>query len=511
MTKERTVASVIILIALMGKVLGFLRELLLANYFGTSSLVDIYLMSVTIPSILFGFLPAIGTAFTPIYYEIGEKKRQSKFLNNLLVASIVIALTCIILAYFTDDCIVAFCAPGFSETAKTTTVSFLRITIWIVLFNTPVQILVAFLNCRKDYINSNLSNLTVSLTQAIFVVIAAYTKPIFLPIGALLPWIFQFLWLLFSSVRQGFHPSLRVTKDIYVYKLLFLAIPICISNFLVDLNGFVDKTLSSSLPEGRLSALNYAFTIRAIFVTVSTTVLATIYYPKITELTSKKDSKDVVGLVEKLMDIIMIIIVPINIFCMIFGREVIQIVLMRGNFDFESLTITFSPFIMYMLSLSFILLRELIIRVMYANGETKANLFFGAINIGTNVILSICFIGKMEHTGLALATSAAAILTFPLYIRKLRKLVPNINLKKRLSVAGKVVLASLIMGVSAYTVNLILSPLVDDTFFSAVFRSGICLVVGLIAYTTMIVVLRVGNLATILNKIMKKIKRSKHD
>ncbi len=511
MTKERTVASVIILIALMGKVLGFLRELLLANYFGTSSLVDIYLMSVTIPSILFGFLPAIGTAFTPIYYEIGEKKRQSKFLNNLLVASIVIALTCIILAYFTDDCIVAFCAPGFSETAKTTTIEFLRITIWIVLFNTPVQILVAFLNCKKDYINSNLSNLTVSFTQALFVIIAAYTNPIFLPIGVLLPWLFQFLWLFFSSIRQGYRPSLKITKDSYVKKLLFLAAPICISNLLVDLNGFVDKALSSSLPEGRLSALNYAFTIRAIFVTVATTVLATIYYPRISELTSEKNEKGIVGLVEKLLDIILIIIIPINTFCIIFGREEIQIVLMRGSFNAESLAITLSPFIMYMLSLSVIIIRELIIRVMYANGETKLNLCFGAINIGINVILSLIFVKKLEHNGLALATSIAAILTFPLYVRKLYKLVPGINLKKRLNILWKVIVASMTMGGATYLVNILLTPSIGDTFISTLLRFCICFATGIIAYGSMLVVLRVSVAIAIFDKIFNKFKRSNHD
>lgn len=508
MKKERTVASIIILIALAGKVLGFLRELLLANYFGTSSLVDIYLMSVTIPSILFGFLPAIGIGFTPIYYEIGEKKQRNFFLNNILATSIVISLICILFTYIGADYIVSFCAPGFSDTAKTTTIEFLRITIWIVLFNTPVQILVAFLNCNKDYINSNLSNLTVSLTQAIFVVIAAYTNPIFLPIGVLLPWVFQFLWLFFSSIKQGFRPSLGVTKDTYVKKLLLLAAPICISNILVDLNGFVDKALSSSLLEGRLSALNYAFTIRAIFVTVATTVLATIYYPKIAELTSEKNSKEIVRLVEKLLDIILIIIIPINIFCMLFGKEEIQIVLMRGNFNAESLEITLSPFIMYMLSLAVIIIRELIIRVMYANGETKMNLCFGSINIGINVVLSLCLVGKMEHKGLALATSIAAILTLPLYIRKLYKLVPGINFKERLNVTWKVIAASLVMGGSAYVVNALLKPLLGDTLISTLFRFSICFVISVISYSVMIVVLHVGEVTALFNKILNRFKRN---
>ena len=62
------IAVLIMGIALLCKVFGFLRELMLARFFGTSGIVDIYLMSITIPSILFGALPSLGIGVTPVYF-----------------------------------------------------------------------------------------------------------------------------------------------------------------------------------------------------------------------------------------------------------------------------------------------------------------------------------------------------------------------------------------------------------------------------------------------------------
>lgn len=504
------VATAIIVISLVGKVIGFFRELLLANYFGTSSIVDVYLMSLTIPSIFFGFLPAIGVGFTPVYYEIEDDDRKNRFINNILITSIFISLVCIALTFAGSKYLVRLCAPGFSKSAKNMTAEFLRITVWTVLFNTPVQIFIAFLNCKKDYINSNLSNLTVSFTQAIFVVIAAHTNPVFLPIGAIIPWIFQFFWLFFSSYRQGFRPSIKVTKDEYVTKLLVLSAPICISNLLVDLNGFVDKTLSSALPEGRLSALNYSFTLRALFVTIASTVISTIFYPRISELVSSGSKNEVSELVGKLLDLLLIFIIPVNVFCYIFGKEEIQLVLMRGNFNSESLSITLTPFRMYMISLSFIVVRELIIKVMYANGDTKKNLYFGALDIGINIVLSLLFVKPMEHGGLALATSIAAIITFPLYIIELVKMLPEIRLRHRIAVMFKILVSSIIMGGISIALSWILQSVFSNSFFPTLCRLGICFIIGLGTYLLMLKVFKIEEIAIVFSKINGKVRQKRN-
>lgn len=438
-------AIIVVIIGLTGKIFGFLRELLLARYFGTSRIVDIYLMSITIPSILFGFLPALSVGFTPVYYSIKAEVRN-KFLNNILSFSIVIAFACILFTLLFADNIVHIVANGFDEGAQAQTRQFLMITMWSVLFNTPIQILASYLNCKSSYISSNIANLTISLIQALFVVVAAKINVLLLAYGYLLPFIVQFLWLFGSACRKEFRPKPTLKFDQNIKKIIILVIPIFISNMLVDLNGFVDKYLGASLPEGRISALNYSFTLRSVFYTVCTTVVTTIFYPKISELAAEKKDDELSSIAVKVIDILLVLFIPLQLFCIIFSRDIIKIVLMRGNFSQSSLELTVDPFIMYMLSLLFISITDLIVKIFYAKGDSIHNLLYGGINIGINISISICLVNFLGHTGLALGTTLSAVITFPLYLRRLSKDVNGLRLKSSLIKAGKIMLASSCIG-----------------------------------------------------------------
>lgn len=500
-------AVIVIAISLLGKVFGFARELLLANYFGTSNIVDVYLMSITIPSILFGFLPALGTGFTPIYYGIDEDRRKNQFLNNILVVSVAIAFICILITFIFKNQIVSFCAPGFDPFSKELTSLFLCISIWAVLFNTPVQILTAYLNCNGDYINSNVSNLFVSLIQAVFVVIAAKAGEIFLPIGAVLPWLFQMWWLGISSRKKGYRIVRYTIDDKYVNALFKLAAPLFISNILVDINGFIDKMLSSSLPEGRLSALNYSFTLRAVFVTAASTVITTIIYPKISEKLICGDKLSSNGIIAKYFDIISFIIVPVCCICIIFSEDLVRIILMRGNFDRNSLQNTVSPFLAYSISLIVIVWRELIIRIMYSTGRTSINLRYSLIEICINILLSLSLVRYFGHVGLAMATTIAAIITFPLYYLELKRILSCEMLKGRLEKILKIFLSTAALASVSFVTSMVLKKFPDIGFIADIVHLAISTCTGGIAYVIVSYFLQIEECIDVVDKIKIKLNR----
>lgn len=499
-------AIMIMGISLTGKIFGLLRELLLAKFFGTDTIVDVYLMSYTIPSILFGALPAMGVGFTPIYFEIKGNKEKNQFLNNILCSCILFALICVAFTYLGAKGIVAVCAPGFDSKVQALTVSFLKVTVWSVVLNTPVQILVSYLNCKERYIHSNLSNLTVSLTQALFIVLAAKIDVKLLPYGFLLPYCLQFGWLFLVSCYDGFRPHPHVAYDKYIKKLLLIAVPICISNILVDFNGFVDKFLASYLPSGRLAALNYSFTLRAVFVTVCSTVITTIFYPRISELTALNDKEHLKNLVHQLFNSLMLIMIPLNVLGIVLANEGINLVFMRGSFTNESLILTKYPFIMYMLSLSIIVFRELIIRILYANGDTKSNLFYGGITIGINVILSLLLVQKMQHVGLALATTISAFITFPLYVRKLMVIVEGIDLVASFKKMGKILISSCAMGCIVMVMKVFINHTQPENGFIYL-KLLILGCMALVVYGLMLQVLHVEEIKLLFTKIIGKLKK----
>lgn len=458
------VAMLILIISVVGKVFGFLRDVLLANYFGTSYVVDAYLMSDSIPGILFGALTAISVGFIPAYYKIEGTAKKNKFLNNTLFTSFSLSTIFIIITYVFSGPIVEFCARGFNQNQKEITETFLRITVLSILLNTPNRILVSYLNCNKQYISSNISNLAVSFTQAIFVVLAAKINIILLPVGAVIPFVIQFIWLMTSATKCGYKPSLHAKPNEDVCSLIVLSVPIFFSSVLSEINSFIDKSIGSGLKEGSISALNYSFTIRAVFVTMIGTIVTSILYPRIAEAVASVDNDKLRAYTEKSIDAILYFIIPINIFFMLFGSDLIKVLLMRGNFSNESLEMTTGSFEMYMLSLLVVVIREIIIRLMYSNSKSRLNLCFACIDIIINFVLSILLSRFIGHIGLALATSIAAIGTFPFYIYELKREIPTFHIKQRINIVLKCLLSTIFaVGISVFFSQFAMESIGDST------------------------------------------------
>lgn len=498
------IALVVILISLIGKIFGFAREILLANYFGTSGIVDVYLMSVTIPSIFFGFLPAIGIGFTPVYFGIENSEERNRFVSNILISSALFAFFCISLAIIFSKNIVMLCAPGFSPENQELTSKFLWITVWFVLLHTPVQILTAFLNCNEDYINSNVSNLFVSVTQAVFVILAAKYSVMLLPVGVVLPWVFQFIWLFLASRKKHLKICGFQKNDKHVKSLLIVSFPLFFSNILVDINGFVDKMLSSSLDEGKLSALNYSFTLRAVFVTATSTVITTIIYPRIAEGVKKKDDAKICEEVEKYFDFISFIIIPIMVLCIGFAIEIVSIVLMRGQFNLRSVEITTYPFVMYMFSLLVLIWRELIIKIMYSYNQTSKNLKYSFIEVGLNICFSLLLVKSLEHAGLALGTTLASVLVFPLYMRNICRTVKGFKIYPRIINVLKEALASAIMLFLSLTLYKAMEGYYTGGIMANIIILGSSGMVGILVYGLICYLLKINECNVIVMKLLRK-------
>jgi putative peptidoglycan lipid II flippase len=122
----RTAAQTAVLMAvltLISKLFGFIREMVMANYFGASFITDAYAMSFTILTVLFGgIIIAVSTAYMPVYSRINENNGKhagdrftSRILSILLIVSVIISAVGIILS----DQLIAVLAAGFKgETAR---------------------------------------------------------------------------------------------------------------------------------------------------------------------------------------------------------------------------------------------------------------------------------------------------------------------------------------------------------------------------------------------------------
>ena len=149
-------ALLIMLIAIVSKIFGFARELTLAYFYGTSGVSDAYLVSITIPSVIFGFIAAgLVAGYIPMYSRIrhddGERV-ANRFTSNLVNILIVLCSIMIIIGLLFTDQIVKIFAVGFTGETLALAVSFTNISLLAIYFTGVITIYSGYLQIKGNYV-----------------------------------------------------------------------------------------------------------------------------------------------------------------------------------------------------------------------------------------------------------------------------------------------------------------------------------------------------------------------
>lgn len=512
MSSLKKTALIITIITILCKFLGFIREIILAYFYGTSYIVDSYLMASTIPIILFGWLTAIAVAYTPIYTDIKtniSEEKSIKFTNTLITIVVVLGFLCSVFGVIFNKLIVSVTAPGFIGEVYEITAYFLKISIWITMFNATIQILAAYLNCNGHFIKSNLANLAISSTQILFIFISGMTNNSKILIyGVLTSNVLHLIiiYIFSSKINYKYKPNFEITQEIK--NALIIVIPIFISSMIMQINIFVDKTFASKLAEGSISALNYADRLNVFMYYVFTIAITTIIYPMLSQAVAEKNMNKVKNIFSKGTNIILILFVPITIGAIILARPAISFVFERGEFGNSSVMMTTSAFTMYSVGLLAVALRDVITKVFYSMQETKSTLFISALALALDIIFNIILIKPMGHAGLALGTSLSAIITIPIFFIVLRKKIGALGLKNTMILFIKSCISTAVMGIVVYFGFNWLSEIFGSGKLSILLSILLSAGIGGIIYFVLMIILKVKEMdffTDIIKKVVSKL------
>lgn len=453
MSSLKKTALIITIISLICKLFGFGREVVLAYFFGTSFVVDAYLMASSIPAILFGWLESLSVSFTPIYTDIREKhgKEKSKQFTNITMSLIfVIAMICIGITLIFNRQIVSIAASGFKGEVFELTSRFLNISVWIVFFITPIKILIAYLNCNDGFIQSSVSTLVVSSIQLLTIVFAGLFNNMLLIYGILISNIIHFIVVYIFSYKKGFKLKPKLIFVPEIKQSLIIVVPIFISSMILQIGNFMDKSFASILAEGSIAALSYGHIMFNFIFSIFSVAITTMIYPMLSQSTAEGNMEKLKNIFSKGTNITMILFMPITVGAIILAKPAISFVFERGEFGASSTMSTTSAFIMYTIGLLAVALREVIIKVFYSLKETKATMFISILALGLDLMFNIILIKPMGHAGLALGTSLSAIITIPIFFIVLRKKLGSLGLKSTLILFLKSCISALVMGIIVY-------------------------------------------------------------
>ena len=311
-------AIILMLIILISKITGFLRDIVLAQTFGASDITDAYLTALNIPVVLFnGISAALGTTFIPMFFKIKEKggsKLVDKFTSNVLNIVTIMSILFIIFGLIFAPQIVKIFAMGFKGEVLKLTINYLKILLFSMIFIATNGLISSYLVAKGNVYISGLISIPFNIFVIGAIVIGSFTSSYIMVIGTLVAYIAQLLFQIPYLVKRGYRYSFKINlKDENIKQILLLVIPVFLGSYVNQINAIVNRTLASTLGKGSITALNYANKLSMFAVGVIVIALTTVIYPILSKLASENNIKGFKINLAKSINIILIIMIPITI------------------------------------------------------------------------------------------------------------------------------------------------------------------------------------------------------
>ena len=296
----RRATLAILIISVLSKILGFGREVVLSYVYGASGVTDSYLVSQTIPNVLFSFVSTgVATGFVPMYSRIWierGKKEADRSSSNLSNALLLFAAIVVVLVLISTEPIVKLFAPGFTGLTQVLAVKLTRISVFGVCFTGLISIFVGYLRLQDSFIVPALVGFPMNLVVILSLVVSAKTNIYFLAVGSVAATASQLLFCMPFVRKAGYrHRPVLDLQEKYMKEMVLIALPLIVGTAVNEVNIVVDRTLASRIAVGGISALNYANRlngfVQGLFVMSVTTVL----YPMISKMAAEGNMKSLKG------------------------------------------------------------------------------------------------------------------------------------------------------------------------------------------------------------------------
>lgn len=398
------------------KIFGLLREVILAKYYGVTIYTDAYIIANNIPTVLFAAIgTALSTVFVPMYSKVRQEEGEQKantFTLHLLVVICVVCIAAIgIGELFTKQIVIMF-ASGFKGETLEITISFARILFPSVLGIALMNIFGSYLQAHGKFVPFVMVPIVGNLTIIISMFISAAFEDIYILVwgtlgGLLAQIVFYVPWVWISGIFNGKWKG--ILSDKYLLQLLPLVLPVFLGEAVNEINTIVDRTLVTGLETGSVSALNYAYKIIGIVVSVVCGSMTTLLYPELSKLSAEKEWKKLSVKSEEALSALGMILVPVVIVVFVFSKDIVKILFGRGNFGENAIIRTSIALLCYAVAIIGIGLRDIMVKLFCSMQNTRVPMVNGTICAGLNIVLDIILIRMIGFRGAAIATALAAV------------------------------------------------------------------------------------------------------
>jgi putative peptidoglycan lipid II flippase len=478
----------------LSRLLGLVRDVVIAHLFGASRAYDAYLIAFMIPHLLRRLLAegALSSAFIPIFTErlTTDRNRAARFANTVLTAALIFFPGLTLLGILCAPFYVPFFADGFSAEQLDLTIRLTRITFPFIALVGIAAIFMGVLNSYEKFFAPAFAPVlfNVGVILSAFALLSFFTEPIYaLALGVLIGGLGQLLFQIpYLKDTWRYRPQLDL-HDEGLHRLFKLMLPSVIGLAIFQINSIVDNKLASHLAEGSISALQYAIRLFQLPLGLFVVSVGSVILPRLAARAAEKDTRSFAQTLQESARFSLFILLPATAGLFALAQPIIQVLFEHGNFTSEDTRLTAYALSNYLPGLIGYALAYLLTRAFYALQDTRTPLLVGAMTVTLNVMLDYALVGPMGVGGLALATSVAGIANaLVLLVTLHRRLAQNLWAALNGEVA-KMLGASALMGITVHFLALWASPLGEffavglSVAFGAGFYLGLAWLGGFLA------------------------------
>ena len=495
---------------LLSRLLGFVRDAVIAWYFGAGYSSDAFIAAFRIPNLLRRLFAegSLSAAFIPVFtvYAVNDSQDEAfRLARSALRLGCVILSIVAISGILMSPWIVRLIAPGFDTGKIALTVTLTRLMFPYVFCIGLTALCMGILNVLGHFAAPALAPAVLNLTiigSVLYISPSMATPVIGLALGVLIGGFLQLVLQLPVLARNGFrfwqkarlmHAGLKEMGTSFL--------PIILGGAVYQINIFVCTLLGSLLSEGSVTYLYFADRLVQFPLGIFAFAASTAVLPSLSRQAATREYDKLKNTFAHALRLVFFITIPAAVGLIVLREPIVTLLFQRGEFDAAATQLTYQAVLYYSLGLWAFSGAKIVVATFFALQDVRTPVLMAIISIIANIILGVVLMKPLAHGGLALATSLASMLNLGLLAYALRARMGALGAKKNTLSVARVILSSTGMGIVVWAVAGAIFPLEKQTSSGLLIGVTACIGIGLGVYGLISFVLKSPELSSIIAQV----------
>lgn len=505
----------------ISRVVGVVREIVVAGFFGTTPAMSAFTLAFQVPNLVANLFAnaALSAAFVPVFTDLLEqgRRREALRLASTLFWIMLLALSLITAFFILAAGLVMplFIGSTFDSATVALTVGLSQVLFPVVLLLGLMGLIVGIL---QSYDHFTVQAISPAAWNIVIIVLLIVLHPHFhgqngiyaLAIAILLATAVQFLMVLGALGRIDFRLQFHFDwRDPRIKRVFLLMLPVTIGLGIVNLDQLINSAFGTLVSAEGPAAINTAFRVYMLPQGMFSVAVATVLFPVLSRLASRRDPAGMRRTVGVGMRQINLLLIPAAAFMLVLATPIIRLLFQHGAFGPRSTELASIALFWFAFSLPFGGLNLLLTRTFFAVQRPWIPMRLAAVNIIVDVIVSVGLYKPLGIAGLVIGTLAAnVVMTAMQYTRLRTGLNGRLEGAQTMMITARILVASALLAGISWVVWYTLNALFGASIPAQIISVGGAAGAGLLVYSRAVLRMHIPEAHQVRRLIMGRLGRA---